>query len=537
MDHQTTRTTALRLDVKGLQARVPGLVILCHPDPSRLGDEAPLPELVSGQTVRLSRLEPSFAAPGRTGAIRPLGLAHLSRQPVRLIPGAEAGGVRIDASTTRTRVTLGGVPLRGYRELSAAEVERGVPLVLSERVALLLHRLDPVPATPPDFGLVGESPALVRLRQQIVSAAELEVPILLRGETGTGKELVARALHEASHRREGPFVAVNMGALSPHLAASELFGAVRGAYTGADRAKQGFFESADGGTLFLDEIGAVPPEIQVMLLRVLESHRIQPVGSVESRPVDVRVLAATDVDLDAATKDGRFQASLLHRLAGFDLRLPPLRERGGDVARLLYHFLDRELRAIGRSGLETGDDRPWPPAEVVARLVAHGWPGNVRELRNVARRLAVVRETGTARDLVCTVEALLDAADTLGSSSSSSSSSTRSFSPLSPRPSQGAEGRGSRRYRKPKDVADDELVATLATHGWRIQPTARALRVSRASLYRLIDACPRIRKAADLTAQEVQSALAQHEGDPQAAAAHLEVSPQGLKRRLRELKG
>ena len=156
----------------------------------------------------------------------------------------------------------------------AAEIERGVAMVLSHRVALWLHTVDPVPASVPDFGLVGESEPIVRLRQEIQAAAQLDVPVLLRGETGTGKELAARALHRAGARRERPFVAVNMAVLTPSLAAAELFGAARGAYTGADRNKTGYFQRAEGGTLFLDEIGEVTPEVQTMLLRALENHEI-----------------------------------------------------------------------------------------------------------------------------------------------------------------------------------------------------------------------------------------------------------------------
>ena len=273
--------------------------------------------------------------------------AYLSRRPILLGPGRETGGLQLERASSPIAVQVGEHDAGETRTFPPDEVARGVVLVLSRRVALLLHLLNPVPISVPHFGLVGESGSTVRLRQEIRSAAELEIPVLLRGETGTGKELVARALHEASSRSGGPYRTVSLAALPPSLAAAELFGAVRGAYTGADRPKEGFFASAHGGTLFLDEIGEAPIEVQVLLLRALETGEIQPVGSVDPRPVDVRVIAATDADLASAVADNRFRAPLLHRLAGFEIHLPPLRQRRDDVARLLDHFLRQEARALG----------------------------------------------------------------------------------------------------------------------------------------------------------------------------------------------
>src|SRR5262249_34932398 len=156
---------------------------------------------------------------------------------------------------------------------------------------------------------------------------------------GTGKELVARAIHESGRRRGAVCLSVNMGAIPPSLATSELFGAVRGAYTGAVRDHLGYFQRAHGGTLFLDEIGETPPEVQVMLLRVLEPGEVQRVGSPQTQKVDVRLIAATDADLERALHEGRFRAPLLHRLSGYEIYIPPLRERRDDFGRLLFHFL------------------------------------------------------------------------------------------------------------------------------------------------------------------------------------------------------
>jgi len=513
-DTRITRTTDPRGTAESLRPRVPGLVILCHPEWRRVGEEAALVKLGSGQTVGLSRREPEFAAPGPEATFRPLDDTFLSRSPFLLSPGAELGSVILSRSESPTRMTTtGGEEIGAGRTFSAAEIERGVVLVLGRRIALLLHPVDPVPVAVPGFGLVGESAATLRLRQEIRSAAGLDVPVLLRGETGTGKELVARALHEAGKRRKGPYVAVNMAALPPSLAAAELFGAARGAYTGADRTKIGFFQSAQGGTLFLDEVGDMPSEVQALLLRALESREIQPVGSVETVPIDVRIVAATDAALEAAIADGRFRAPLLHRLAGFEIRLPALRERRDDIARLFVHFLREESKALDIESSE----QPWPPAELIARLVENDWPGNVRQLRNVTRRLLIAWRDGLGEK---EIGRLLDGLLTEPAPHLPDPALPSFFQP---------------RYRKPSEVSEAEMLEALEAHRWQLKTAAGALGISRGALYRLIESS-KVRKAADLEPPEIETALARHGGDADAAARDLKVSPQGLKRRITALR-
>ncbi len=213
-------------------------------------------------------------------------------------------------------------------------------------------------------GLVGAS--LEPLLSRLARIAPSDVPVWVRGETGTGKELVARALHDGSRRADGPFVAVNAGAFTESMLTSELFGHEAGAFTGAVRARRGLFEQAHGGTLFLDEVGELPPRVQVSLLRVLETGRVRPVGAEAERAVDVRVVCATHRDLRAEVAAGRFREDLYFRLRGAELSLPPLRARGGDLEVLVHHFLG------GRRRLGAG---------VWEALRRYGWPGNVRELR------------------------------------------------------------------------------------------------------------------------------------------------------------
>jgi formate hydrogenlyase transcriptional activator len=235
-----------------------------------------------------------------------------------------------------------------------------------------------------NFGeIVGRSPALSQVLSLVETVAPTPSTVLILGETGTGKELVARAIHDRSPRRDRPLVKVNCSAISAGLVESELFGHVRGAFTGAVGVRTGRFEVADGGTLFLDEIGELPLDTQVKLLRVLQEREIEPVGSSETRKVDVRVIAATNRDLEQEVAAGRFRADLFFRLNVVPIVMPPLRERTADVGLLAHYFVDRFARDLGK------DVRGIAP-DAIARLEQYAWPGNVRELSNVIERAVVL---------------------------------------------------------------------------------------------------------------------------------------------------
>lgn len=533
---QTTRVTDGLLPDSPHSLLVPGLVIAGHPDSRRIGEQAALPGLVSGKAVSLSRLEPEFSSPSGLSRLRPLNDPYLSRRSLSLRPGPDAGSIHFERSGSRTRVVVGVEELAEQRLFSTGEVQEGVVLTLGGRVVLLLQLVDPLPTDLPSYGLVGDSLPMRRLRRDVRTAATLATSALLRGETGTGKELVARALHEHGPRSNSPFVSVNMAALPPTLAASELFGAARGAYTGADRKKEGFFHKADGGTLFLDEIGETPPEVQAMLLRALETNEILAVGSVEPQKVDVRIVAATDANLERAIESGSFRAPLLHRLAGYELRLPALRERRDDIARLLFHFLTEELTARGRPDLLGNPEAPFLPADQIARLTCYSWPGNVRQLRNVARRLTLAHHGGQGGgDLATLLDDLLAEASAPSPHRGSTPSENHSRETRRGADSATTGPATSSRYRRAHEVDEEELVTTLRTHGWNLRTTAEALGVSRPTLYRLIDACAGIRKASELGRDEIEAAFLAANRDANTAAKNLEVSPQGFKRRLTEL--
>ena len=520
---------------------VPGLTILGHPQIQRVGERAALLDLSSGRESLLSRMEPGFAPPGES-ALQPLAVPYLSRRPWLLRPMAGDGVqlVRGDSPMSLAVHVAGNVsdnhePVDSEASFSAAEVDRGVVLLLAGYVVLLLHRFRPVfPDSLPRYGLVGLSDPLLDLCRQIARVADLDVPVLLRGESGTGKELVAAALHRASSRRDRPFLALNMGALPASLAAAELFGAARGAYTGAEHTRRGSFRRAHGGTLFLDEIGETPQEVQPLLLRALESGEIQPVGSEEPARVDVRVLAATDANLEQEVADGRFRAPLLHRLGGYAIRLPALRERRDDIGRLFFHFLREELARVGEERRLTApgpDAQPWPPAEWIARLAAAPWPGNVRQLRNVARSLAI-DSRGTTEGAA---EARLPAAieDLLRDERSPLESGSRMEPPAAAPASISVPPRTA--FRSPQDVSEEELLAALAANRWEPRATAQQLGISRPSLYFLLDAFPSTRKAMDLGIEEIAEAGARCGGRLREMAAMLHVSEAGVRRRMKQL--
>jgi DNA-binding NtrC family response regulator len=251
-----------------------------------------------------------------------------------------------------------------------------------------IHARDATPAYDPATTMIGDSEILRRVRRLLQRYARCDAPVLIEGETGTGKELAAREIHYASARRLGPFVPINCGALPESLLESELYGHRRGAFTDARSDEPGLVECARGGTLFLDEIDSLPPRAQTTLLRFLQSGEFRAVGARTLRTADVRVLAATNIPLAAAVEGGQFRRDLLYRLNALQVSLPPLRERGDDIALLARHLLGTASERLEQP------PRRWTP-EAIAALSAHAWPGNVRELENVILRVCMRSDVDT----------------------------------------------------------------------------------------------------------------------------------------------
>ena len=255
---------------------------------------------------------------------------------------------------------------------------------LNHQVQALKLRLRRVEGTPT---MIGNHPSMQRVKALIQKIAPTQSTVLICGETGTGKELAARAVHELSDRADKPFVPVNCGALPETLIESELFGHRKGAFTGADENRKGLFEVANGGTLFLDEIGELPKATQATLLRVLESGEIKRVGDSESLTVDVRIVCATHRNLNKMIADGEFREDLMYRINTFEVSLPPLRERNTDIPELACHLLSGHQPALMKRAKSINDVFEAP---VLEKLLAHSWPGNIRELANVIEYAAII---------------------------------------------------------------------------------------------------------------------------------------------------
>ncbi|MFH0995975.1 MAG: sigma-54 dependent transcriptional regulator [Pseudomonadota bacterium] len=237
------------------------------------------------------------------------------------------------------------------------------------------------------MGMIGQSERMLRMFRLVEKVADSDSTIIIHGETGTGKGLIAKAIHENSYRKDKPFVQINCGAIPENLLESELFGHVKGAFTGAVAAKPGKFEIANGGTIFLDEIGDMSHDLQVKLLKVLEESEFERVGGCQTIKTDVRIIAATHRDLDAAVENGTFREDLYYRLVVIPLTLPPLRERKSDIPLLIAHFLKQlnEKKHTQVTGISE---------KTMELMIAHSWPGNVRELKNMMERLVVLTQEG-----------------------------------------------------------------------------------------------------------------------------------------------
>ena len=509
------------LTVPSLVAALPGgnlelqlvLTIVFHPDTSRIGEQAAIPDLDTTSSWVLGRLGPAFCRDDGPAA-EPLGDRHVSRQAISLCRSGD--GMLVTRLPDSSRCRLGGRELRQSLELPQEQLRRGVRVLLGHSVVLLLRlapEAAPGQANLPQQELLGGSVYMAGLRKQITRLAGSGLDVLIRGETGTGKELVAAAIHRASGRGDRAMVSINMAAIPPGLAAATLFGSARGAFTGATRANEGFFAQAQGSTLFLDEIGDTPAEVQPQLLRALQQREVQAVGGAIQK-VDVRIISATDGALESESCD--FKAALRHRLGAGEIHLLPLREHPEDIGELLLHFLTTQAEQQGCAGLLPAEGSPEGKIAVWAAIfhsfLGYSWPGNVRELANFAGQVLVA----SAEEL-----ALPDTVSLAFMQDDTAAPSVSSAAACPPR-------------RSIREVDDQEFDSALRESGYEVATVARQLGVSRQAVYRRMGESSRYRLAGQVPEPELESALTQHAGDARAAAMELQVSASGLRSRLRD---
>ncbi|TGD74039.1 sigma-54-dependent Fis family transcriptional regulator [Mangrovimicrobium sediminis] len=492
------------------------LTIVFHPDLARIGERAAL-SFAAAQAEVVGRSSPVFSRPGESTVTCALDDPYISR--CAFVIEQAQGGLRLQRESVASRCRVAGRDLVDALYLDGEELAAGVPLLLAHSIVLMLRCVTgEQPGACADCGMIGGSEALYHLREQVLRAASSDADVLLLGETGTGKELVAGAIHHHSRRAARPMISVNMAAVPAALAAASLFGASRGAYTGAARSQPGYFQQAEGGCLFLDEVGDTPEEVQPLLLRALQEREVQVVGG-ELRRIDVRVISATDVQLD--DPDKLFRAALRHRLGALELQLPALRDHPEDIGELLLHFLRaalvKEASQLQLPNLDAAAIEVARWADLFYAFARYPWPGNVRQLGHFAARVVLA---GGSQPVI---------PEELRSALRAHSASAQSEPPA--QESGVAEVAKSRR--RLVDIAEAEFREVMQDCEFEIATVAQALGVSRQSVYRRIQVSPDFRLAGDVPEVELQRSLRRCDGDLREVARDLRISHSALRARLR----
>lgn len=480
------------------------LTIIWHPELARIGEQA----IITSQNLLLSRYHPLFCKPEQPGL--PLGHGGISRSPLELSIDAQ-GGVTITVPAGRMLVELDGKEIQGNHYLQPEQISNGAIIGLGRAVLLCLHWLTALPKNNAIDGLIGVGSSTQKARDLIRQVAATDATILLLGETGTGKEVAAQAIHSLSLRKHKPLVNVNMAALNDDLAAADLFGAAKGAYTGAQTARNGFFQEAEGATLFLDEIGNAPASVQPMLLRVLETGDYRPLGAIKDLATTARIIAATDQDLYG----GDFNPALLRRLESFVINLPPLRNRREDLGVLIVHLMQSSsLANIADKNLSF---------TLLTQFATYNWPGNVRQLRHFLKRVLL----GIANNEPPSFASLIE---TPPQRITYSVEPTNAY--LHPTALSSVE---KKTRKKLNELSEEDVLAALEENEWNIQSAALALGISRPSMYKLMESNSKIRRVEKISAEEVQNAWRMANNDLEVCASLLKTPSEALRRHLRGL--
>lgn len=482
------------------QLTIPCFGVVWHNDPSRIGQVAPL-HFNRQKTVQLSRLVPGFYTAGHTER-SPLLDQYLSRSPI-LVKRINEREFLFTPPEKRIPISVNGRELIEPSVFHMDELGNEIIILLSNSVVLSLfnsHARFVHNEDVENYGLLGISGEIAATRDAIERFSDGNQSVLIRGETGTGKELIATALFESGRHIRKTMIPVNMATITPSLAAAELFGVKKGAFTGAENDKSGLFEQADEGVLFLDEIGDTPKEVQPMLLRVMENGEFRRVGDDRVRKVDVRIIAATDRKLGPDETDLSFNQPLMRRLEAMFIDVPPLRHRRSDIGILLRKFLTDKSGAMPSYNLSNLS------ATDVNILALFAWPGNVRELRNLALQLRYGQPFSISAYKI---------------ELRSAKSSVRN-------------GKSSN-YGDPNKLNDEDILTALDENNWVIKRTAQNLNISRTALYELMRKSAVIRTIDDVADDELHTMLNEVSGSYNEWAKHLRVGRESLRKRLRTL--
>ena len=517
---EPTRPVGATVELAGQGEMHWQLVIAWHPDPARVGAVARIAIAPARpRPLAIGRGTPLFTDP--SGAAVTIDDPHVSRAACTL--AAVPGGWHLYRESGSSRLRVNGASVTGDRGLGPRELAQGVALALGDHVLLHLRRVEGSPAPPaPAPGppsLVGVGAVMAQLRSQVAAAAGSGDDVLLIGPTGTGKEVLARAIHDLGPRRAGPWVPVNMAAIPADLAAASLFGSRRGAFTGADAHRGGYFSAAQGGTLFLDEVGDTAPAVQPQLLRALQEREIQVLGGGTER-VELTVVAAMERDPDDPAVG--FRRALRYRLAAQELRLPALAERAEDIGPLVLHFLGRRHPGALPFPVDAPEQPRW--LRLMELLLTYPWPGNVRELEHAVAQL-VAASRGGALVVPPALLARLRA----------TAAREHGGGPEDEDPGAGVAERGSAggSARRLCDLDEAAFEAAWEEAAYEPAAVARLLGVSRPAVYRRLKQTRRCRLATDVPPGELAAALDACHGDLAATARRLAVSRRGLEARLR----
>ncbi len=504
-DHTMTSPSLL---VAGSNSPMLGLTIAWHPDSNRVGEQFIVADPQA--ELELSRFSPAFRLAGKDAL--PLGHGGISREALRIQRNGDQG-VLITPPASRMVVEVNGVPIHAAVHITQEQLSKGLILGLGRAVLICLHWMQCLPKTNEMEGVIGVGSSAILLRDQIRQVASTDFPVLLLGETGTGKEIAARGIHQHSQRRHSQMVTVNMAALNESLAAADLFGAARGAYTGAQQARKGLFAEAENATLFLDEIGNTPASIQPMLLRVLETGDYRPLGATQDLHANARLIAATDQDLYGEN----FNQALLRRLESFVIHLPPLRERREDIGVLILYLLKQNK-------LE------YPvalPTSLISDLLIYDWPGNIRQLSHVLRRILLALQAGQPADFHQLVGISKER-----SSIAPAAQAVQPVHPVTGTVGKTVEVTQSAR-KKLTDLSEDDVLQAMIRHDWYIQGAAQELGISRPSMYKLLEQHSQIRKAEQIPVAELRAVLDASQGVIEQAAHKLKTPAESLRRYAR----